>query len=112
MLAFRNAMDAARGQADALCTPENARPQTLAINGAHESCPRIFDIPKALVEDVYDTLPDGGKTRFVVVKGLDDLIHRTFEEGKLFSELGAEWAQRTKPFDMAGYTRFPQGNIA
>ena len=111
VLAFRNAIDAVHGEADVLCTPENARPQTLAINGAHESCPRIIDIPKALTEEVYEDLPDGEKTRFVVVKGLDDLIHRTFEEGKLFSELGAEWAQRTEPFDMAGYTRFPQGAI-
>ncbi len=108
-LPFYNAVEAFRGQATDLSTPENARAQTLCINGAHESCPTIADIPDALIEEVHTTSPDGQKTRCLAVKGLDDLTHRSFEEGKLFSELGADWGQSTEAFDVTGYEYFPGG---
>ena len=106
-LPFYNAVEAFHGQADVLCTPDNARAQTLCINGAHESCPSIADIPDALIEEVHTTRPDGQETRCLSVQGLDDLIHRSFEEGKLFSELGADWAQGTEAFDVTRYEYFP-----
>ena len=107
-LPFYNAVEAFRGQAEPLCTPENARAQTLCINGAHEGCPNIANIPEDLIEEIYKD-PSDPKSRFLVVDGLDDLIHRSLEEGKLFSELGAKWAQATEPFDLTGYEYFPGG---
>jgi predicted dehydrogenase len=105
-LPFENAVQVLQGNASPMCTPGNARSQTLAINGAHESCPDIVDFPSGLVSETLDPQADAS-SRFLRVSGLDDLIHRSFEEGKLFSELGVEWARPTRTFNLDGYSSFP-----
>jgi len=105
-LPFKNAIETLRGQAEVLSTPEIARVHTLCINGAHESCPDIATLPQDAVEAVRS--PSGD--RFLVLNGLDDLIHRSAEEEKLFSELGVAWARPTQPFDLEGYACYPGGN--
>ena len=107
LLPFINAVDALAGRSEVLCTPDNARPQTLAVNGAHESCPQTVAFPPFEVEESERPGKSGAPTRFLAVRGLDDLIHRSFEEGKLFSELGADWARPTKPFSLGDYRSFP-----
>mgnify|MGYP001159532984 CR=1 FL=1 len=104
---FFNAVKAFRGQANVLCTPENSRSQTICINGAHECCPKITKIPEKFIEEIYQNGPNGEKTRFLVVQGLDELMHRSFDEGKLFSELNSEWSSSTEPFDLTDYEYFP-----
>jgi predicted dehydrogenase len=102
-LSFRNMIGAIRRGETVISTPEVARAQTLCINGAHESCPEIGTIPSAARKDVRRN-----DTRFVVVDGLDDLIHRSVDQGHLFSELGVAWAKESGAFGMAGYDYYPR----
>jgi len=99
---FRNMSAAAEGEAEIFCPPDVARMQTLAINGAHESCPDILPIPTDRVSTV-----ENEDDRFTVVKEMDDLIHQSVAEGKLFSELGVDWAVRTETYDLTDYREFP-----
>ncbi len=108
-LPFRNIIQNIRQEAELLCTPENSRSQTLCTNGAHESCPEVIPMPEAFIEEVVKRNPDGTEDRFQTVKGIVDLIDQSFEEGKLFSELGVAWAEATSPFDLHGYGYFPGG---
>lgn len=100
---FHNAIDVLRNNAEPLCSPEVARAQTLCINGAHESCPEITNIP----DDHIDATDRNGDL-FHIVRGLDDLLDQSFEEKKLFSELGTEWGTSSTPFDMTHYNHFPK----
>ena len=107
VLPFQNMIDVLHGEGRILCTPENARAQTVCINGAHESSPGIVDVRGDFVDEEYREGSKGQKSRFAFIKGLDALTHRSFEEGKLFSELGAKWARPSSPFDVTGYAYFP-----
>lgn len=101
---FHNAIDVLRNNAEPQCPPEVARAQTLCINGAHESCPEITTIAKEHVET-----EDRNGDVFHIVKDMDALLERSFQEKKLLSELQAtSWAKPSKPFDMAGYTHYPK----
>ena len=108
-LPFRNVIQSIREGAELLCIPENSNSQTLCANGAHESCPEILQIPASHVEEVSETNRDGVVDRFQTIEGISDLLDQTFEEGKLFSELGVEWAGTASPFDLRGYEHFPGG---
>ena len=108
-LPFRNIIQNIRQEAEILSTPENSRSQTLCTSGAHESCPEVIPMPAAFVEEVVKRSPDGTDDRLQTVKGIVDLIDRSFEEGKLFSELGVAWAKAASPFDLHGYGYFPGG---
>ncbi|MDA0711189.1 MAG: Gfo/Idh/MocA family oxidoreductase [bacterium] len=99
---FHNAIDVLRAGSDPLCPPEVARAQTLCINGAHESCPEIATIPGEFVGTV-----DRTGDVFRVVQGLDDLLDRSFQEKKLFSELGSKWARPSRAFTMSNYRHYP-----
>jgi len=101
-LSFANMVGVIRDGAAPLSTPEVARVQTLCINGAHESCPEIHDIPASAYQEV---VTDRGTFR--IVDGLDELVHRSADEGKLFSELGVSWAKRNDVFDVTGYNHYP-----
>jgi predicted dehydrogenase len=100
---FHNAIDVLRNNAEPLCPPEVARAQTLCINGAHESCREIIQ-----VADKYIDVAERDDSTFHIITGLDDLLNQSFREGKLFSELGAEWAIATEPIDMTDYDSYPQ----
>ncbi|HZJ82745.1 MAG TPA: Gfo/Idh/MocA family oxidoreductase [Clostridia bacterium] len=73
----------------------------LASNGAFESCGRTIKIPEEhlIIEPEGDTIT-------TLIKDLDRIFHRAISEGKLFSEIGVEWAVKTKPFPMEGYSDF------
>ena len=101
---FHNAIDVLQNNATPLCPPEVARAQTLCVNGAHESCPNIAAVDRREIEVVER---DGAT--FHIIKGLDDLLDRSFRTGKLFSELGGSWAISTQPYDMANYDHYPHG---
>ena len=107
---FRNFVQAIRGEARLLCPPEICRSHTLAINAAHESCPVITPFPADWIrtetapETIPSPLPEGSFKR---VAGLDDLLWRAYETGKLFSEMNVAWAIGGKPFRLANYRHFP-----
>lgn len=101
---FHNMVAAIHADAPVVSTLEIARAQTLCINGAHESCGDVRTIPDAFVRTVNK---EGDPFR--VVDGMDDLIRRGAEEGKLFSEMGVTWAVASEEFLTTGYDSFPRG---
>lgn len=69
-----------------ICDLGVAAAHTLCVNGAHESSP-VHDIPADLIQT--EAVEGGVKT---TVSGLDDLIHRAFDQEALFSEMDVPWA--------------------
>ncbi|MDQ8208737.1 Gfo/Idh/MocA family oxidoreductase [Coraliomargarita sp. SDUM461003] len=86
-----------------ICDLEVAAAHTLSVNGAHESSP-VHDIPADLIS--HESVDGGVKT---TVSGLDDLIHRAFEQEVLFSEMDVPWAQAgALTSTNTAYDYFPQ----
>ncbi len=97
-----NMVHALRNGERVISSLEVGRSQTLCINGAHESCPEVHDFPA----DVVKTVIKEDHT-FLVVNDLEELLHRSADEDKLFSEMGVAWAKGSEPYQMGGYSRFP-----
>ncbi|KKM66832.1 hypothetical protein LCGC14_1477180, partial [marine sediment metagenome] len=85
------------------CDMTMGRNFTLALNGAFESSRRTHPIDPRYVSRIGE-----GPEARVIVDGLNDAITRGAAEGKLFSELDCPWAVKTEPFDLTGYSEFPQ----
>ncbi len=85
------------------CDLAMGRNFTLAVDGAFESSGRTHAIPARFVSRLGD-----GPEAVTVVGGINELIARCGREGKLFSDVGCEWAVATEPFELAGYDAFPQ----
>ena len=81
---------------------EVGRSQTLCINGAHESCPDIHTIPEQSVKSVMQK-----EHKYLVVDGLEELLHKSTDEGKLFSEMNIPWAVASQSYKLDGYNQFP-----
>lgn len=94
--------DARGGGGRPLCGLAAAAGQTLAVNGMHEACPEIHDFPAGLVKSEGE-----GATRRLAVEGLDEAFERSFEEGRLPSELGVPWAVKGERVDLRDYAAFP-----
>ena len=107
-----NMVNALRNGERVISSLEVGRSQTLCINGAHESCPDVHDFPADVVRTVIekehtkrtDTIVEH---KFLVVDGLEELLHRCADEGKLFSEMDVPWAVGSEPYELGGYSRFP-----
>jgi predicted dehydrogenase len=84
---------------------ETCRPFTLAVNGAFESSGAIYSIDKKYLE--RSAQGDDTKT---VISDIDNVLKAAHEKGKLFSEVGAQWAQKTKIFNLKNYKKFPSGD--
>jgi predicted dehydrogenase len=107
-----NMVNVLRQGAPVVSSLEMGRSQTLCINGAHESCPEVHDFPSEVVQAVVREerlrrAEDVLEHKFLVVDGLEELLHKSADEGKLFSELGVPWARKSEPFSMSGYSQFP-----
>jgi predicted dehydrogenase len=90
-----------------LVTLETCRPFMLAVNGAFESCggyPRSIDKEYLIYSKQSEPT---GETIKTVIKDIDRILKDAHEKGKLFSEVGAEWAKKSKKFDLKGYKKFP-----
>lgn len=90
-----------------LVTLETCRPFMLAVNGAFESCgcyPNAID--KSFLTFAKETEP-AGETIKTVINGIDGILKQSHESGKLFSEVGAAWAKKSKKIDLKGYKKFP-----
>lgn len=81
---------------------EVCRPYTVMVNGAFESAGQIAEIPSEYSrrEAKYDSM-------VTIVDGIDEMLIKAHNEGKLLSEVGASWCRQVKKVDMAGYYRFP-----
>lgn len=82
---------------------ESARKFTLAANGAFESAVRIKKIESSNVH-----LSEAEDEPGAYIEGIESTIKAAFDSGKLFSEIGVPWAERSAPFDLLGYRSFPQ----
>lgn len=102
---FRNAIACLRKNEAPLSTLEMARSHILCINGIHESCPQIVSIPSNQIMRI--DVPDETGDVKTIIRDIDSLIEQAFSEGKMFSEIGVSWAQKTKMFSLKYYTRFP-----
>jgi predicted dehydrogenase len=98
---FRHLGRCVRGEETLLHPLDNARAHTLVMNGVHASAP-IHPIPAALCAREQS---DRGARTFV--RGLDDAILRAFEQSRLLSEVGVEWAVPGREIDVRTLTRFP-----
>ncbi len=83
------------------CPVELTRNFTLVVNGAYESARRIGRIPESIIRRTEEK---GSVATYV--EGLDELVRRAFDERKLFSEVGADWAREGDWFSVEGYERF------
>ena len=85
-----------------IITPEMCRAFTLAVNGAFESSGCINKIPPEHIERT--TTGNQVKT---VIRGIDEMIESSFQQNKLFSELGVPWAKSSEEISLEKYSRFP-----
>lgn len=100
---FRNVARYLRGADAALnCPLEMTRAHVLAVNGAFTSAGRPATIPaKNLIIQ-----KDANGSIFTDIAGIDDLIGRAAAERKLFSDVGVEWAKKTKTVSLQNYRHF------
>ncbi|MGA2916841.1 MAG: Gfo/Idh/MocA family oxidoreductase [Sedimentisphaerales bacterium] len=85
---------------------ETCRPFTLVVNGAFESCGYPHSIDKKYLSWSEQSDPSGESVK-TVIKNVDRVLNVAHKEGKLFSEVGAEWTKKSKKFDLKGYKKFP-----
>jgi hypothetical protein len=86
------------------CPPEAASSQTLCMNGIQESMPEIVEFPRAVINT--EGPPDD---RLTWVTGLGEVLEQCYEEWKLPSEIGAEWAKAGDEVDLTNYRFYPGG---
>lgn len=85
-----------------VATLETCRPFTLVVNGAFESSGATYPVDRKYL----DRFEQGDDIK-TVIKDIDNVLRTAHEGGRLFSEIGAQWARKTKKFDLKGYKRFP-----
>lgn len=103
-LPWVNMVNALRHGESVISSLEVARSQTLCINGAHESCPDVHTIPEGVVKTVMKN-----EQKFLVVDNLENLLHRSADENKLFSDMGVSWAKQSEAYQLEEYCQFPSG---
>ncbi|MFQ5808691.1 MAG: Gfo/Idh/MocA family protein [Armatimonadota bacterium] len=86
------------------CPPEAASSQTLCMNGIQESMPEIVEFPEAAINTKGP--PDD---RLTWVTGLGEVLQECYEQWKLPSELGVEWAKAGEEVDLTDYRFYPGG---
>ncbi|MEM3135018.1 MAG: gfo/Idh/MocA family oxidoreductase, partial [Candidatus Bathyarchaeia archaeon] len=99
---FRNVIRYLRGLDENISCPlVMTRPFVLALNGAYESARQIKQIP-----DEFIIRRKEGDSISTIIVGIDEIINRAFEERRLFSDLGVEWAYKTEHFSLENYKYF------
>jgi len=96
------AVEFVRGRGEIVCGPEAAMPQTLAVDGMHDSVPEIPALPVSLLR--LETSPER-----VWTAGLDDLLRRCYRDGTLPAETGVPWAVAGRRVELGDYRSFPGG---
>ena len=81
---------------------EVCRSFTLAINGAFESCGKPHGIDKSHI-----SIFESGDSIKTVINGIDDVLRVCFNNGRLFSEMGIDWARKSAIFNLNSYSSFP-----
>lgn len=86
-----------------ICTPDIAMAQTLCVNGVHESSD-VNTLPPGLIMEKNDN--NGASVR--IIKDIENIVKRAFDEETLFSELGLDWAMPGQLINMENYSNFPK----
>jgi hypothetical protein len=81
-----------------VCELEVARAQTLCACGSFESSP-VRELPT----DLHVEGPNGA----VAIDGMSAAVQAAFAEGRLFSDLGLDWAVPGEEIDLVDYHYFP-----
>ncbi len=81
-----------------VCELEVARAQTLCACGSFESSP-VRELPT----DLHVEGPNGA----VAIDGMSAAVQAAFAEGRLFSDLGLDWAVPGEEIDLVDYRYFP-----
>ncbi|OXM86181.1 Gfo/Idh/MocA family protein [Paenibacillus rigui] len=89
------------GSAGILCGLKAAYPQVLCMNGMLESS-AVADFPESLIRWAE---PE----RVVWVEGLKEALRQCYEQGRLPSELGKDWAVPGRWVELATYDSFEGG---
>jgi hypothetical protein len=97
---------AVRTGAGLACDIEAASAQTLCMNGMQDSAPGIAQFPPELV-----SVEGEPGNRATVVKGLDTVLIRAYEAGRLPAELGVPWAVPGRELDLTAYESFPSCGV-
>jgi predicted dehydrogenase len=84
------------------CGLRAALSQTLCLNGAQDSMPRIQDFPQSLLKIEGEP----GK-RTVAVSGLTEALTQCYETSLLPSEAGLPWSRKGRVIELSGYAGFP-----
>ena len=101
---LRRLVEVVQGTDEPLLMPlAEAEGYLLLSNGAYESAGAIRPIPEE-----YTTTVDTEHGPAVLINDIDRVAFEAARSGKLLSECGAPWAVGTEPFDLAGFTNFPQ----
>lgn len=95
-------IEAVRTGTPPACGLEAAMGQTLCLNGAQDSMPRITDFPK----DIITVREEPGK-RAVTVDGLSEALTACYEACLLPSEMDIPWARRGEVIEVSKYGDFP-----
>ena len=91
------------GKTNVTCGIEAAFSQTLCMNGAQDSTPRIVSLKRLRVAE------GTGPKRVWVVPGLAKVLKECYRRNRLPSELKAPWAKPGRTVDLTDYHRFPKG---
>lgn len=94
--------DRINGKKSFICTPEMAGIHTLVSNAAFDSAP-VINFPEDLVSTV--TFDETGVERRVV-RGIEKILRRTFDENRLFNEDDFSFVRPGKIIDLKQYNGF------
>jgi predicted dehydrogenase len=83
-------------------TVQNARSHVLTVNLAFESAQEIVTVPPEFIGSSKNK-----QHPKVYIKNLNETLLTAYQQGKLFSETGVEWARPTQPVPANGYHAFP-----
>ena len=98
-----NAMiDRVNGKKSFICTPEMAGVHTFVSNAAFDSAP-VVDFPDELVSRV--TFDETGVERFVV-RGIEKILRRTFDENRLLDTGDFSFVRQGRVIEMKTYNGF------
>ncbi len=96
------AVRTAQGGGDVVCGPEAARAHTLCVNGMHESVPDVVDMPEAVIRRE----PVGDEDERKWVEELGETLLDCYNDWRLPSESGVEWAEKGLMIDLMDYREY------
>lgn len=107
VIMLKQLINAFKHKKDYLVTLETCRPFVVAINGAFESSNFTHSIESKYIERFQED--DSVRT---VIKDINTILLKAYNNNKLLSELNVPWAVKTDLVDVTRYTQFPSCEIS